>query len=482
MPTLRPTAGVNLRLSEFDIGLDQFAFMQNMDMGQDLIVRQIKGSAKYHNASLGTNAPTAVLPYYNNDTGEAQVLVAVDGKILKRSEGKNEFETLKTGLRPSLIRTAVLVKNFLYIQHPDGILEYDGVSKVRKLKKKKEEQETKVKDLVFSKETNRAFAVLDDAPNQVIFTDDVVTTQGVPTKWSGFNVDVLPPTQGDIIEKLWILRGRLVYLMTNSVWIQYINGGPENWRIEKAPTTVGCIAPWTVKQVGQELWFLGYSPNTGRGIYAFNGQTSRLLSYDIQRYIDRINDNRITQAVAEYVDDQYRISFAIDGSIENNITFHADVLQQNPQTQSPNFYGPHTYGFSASGILNTRKFRGEHLIARKHSDGARVFRIADYETFYSDELVDNGDLIPTVLKYPVISSEQTERGALDESWVKRYRQFITNMPPVGTWSARIELRKDFQNEAERDFEIYMEGNNSSVEDIILGKTPPIVTGKQEAYS
>ena len=51
MPTLRPTAGVNLRLSEFDIGNNQFSFMQNMDMGQDLIVRQIKGSAKYHNGS-----------------------------------------------------------------------------------------------------------------------------------------------------------------------------------------------------------------------------------------------------------------------------------------------------------------------------------------------------------------------------------------------------------------------------------------------
>ena len=471
MTTLKPKNGGNLRLPAYEVGLDQWVLMQNMDLTHKEIEEQILGSVKYHGAALGTNNPTAVLVNYNQSANKQDVLVCVDDKIRKKNFGANEFEDLLTGLTPNKIRTSVNISDKSYIAHPvDGLFEYDGVSVIKKLITNSSSGSITLKDIITAKETNRCFGITSN--NELVWTDDLVTMGGTPITWAALNVDTQFPTNGDTPEKLFILSGRLIVLRSNSIWFYYIIGGPTSWRPEKVDFSGGCIAPWTAKQVGKEIWFLGYSGETGRGVYALDGNGNvRLLSYDYEPFLERINASRIQDAVAEHVNNLYKISFAIDSDTENNWTLHFDTIKINKNTGSPNIYGPHTYGFSASAVLNTTEFKGEHLIARKHTDGARVFKVANYRTQYSDELVDNGSLIPTVLISPIISEEQVGKSVLDNSWIKGYSDLIIENPPLGTWIGDVEILKGFENETFLNYEQFMEGENYSIEGLSLGSDP-----------
>jgi hypothetical protein len=465
MTTLRPRNGINLRLNAYDVGLDQLVLSQNMDMGSDEIHEQIQGSVKYHGANIGTNEPTAVLVNYNQSANKQDVLIAVDDKIVKKNFGANEFENLLTGMTPNKIRNSVNIKDKSYIAHPvDGLFEYDGISVITKI------NDIQLVDIITAKETNRCFGITKDG--ELVWTDDLVTMTGVPLTWAALNVDTQFPTNGDTAVKLFILSGRLIVLRSNSIWFYYIIGGPTNWRPEKVDFSGGCIAPQTAKQVGKEIWFLGYSGETGRGVYALDGNGNvRLLSYDVEPFLNRINKNKIQEAVAEYVNKIYKLSVCIDNELTNNWTLHFDTISINKDTGSPCIYGPHTYGFSASAVLNTTEFKGEHLFTRKHSDGARVFKVADYRTNYSDELVDNGSLIPTVLISPIISQEVVGKSVIDSGWFKKYSNLIIEHPPVGTWYGEVEVLKGFENETFETYLHYMEGQNYSIEALEIGADP-----------
>lgn len=466
MTEWRPRNGGNLRLKAYDVGLDQAVLLQNLDMTHEEIHEQIQGSVKYHGATLGNNDPTAIFVNYNQGDNKQDVLVAVDDKILKKNFGANEFsEALVSGLTPNYVRTSVNINDKSYIPHPkDGLFEYDGTSQILKV------NDILLRDLITAKETNRCFGITDD--NRLVWTDDLVTMGGVPLTWDALNTDTQFPTNGDVPVKLFILSGRLIVLRGNSIWFYYIIGGPTSWRPEKVDFPGGCIAPWTAKQVGKEIWFLGYSGETGRGVYGLDGNGNvRLLSYDYEPFLNRINPSRITEAVAEYVNNLYKISFAIDAETANNWTLHFDAININKTTGSPNIYGPHTYGFSASTVLNTTTFKGEHLIARKHTDGARVFKVANYRTQYSDELLDNGSLIPTVLISPVISKEQVGRSEIGNEAFKRYSDLIIENPPEGTWGGDVEILKGFENETFLTYQQFMEGQNYSIEALEIGTDP-----------
>lgn len=457
----KPSNGGNLRLPAYEVGLDQAVLCQNMDMSHREGMEQIEGSVKYHGAILGTNEPTAILVNYNQGDNKQDVLVAVDDLIVKKNFGANEFSTVLAGFTPNKIRTSVNISDKSYIPHPtDGLFEYDGISVITKV------NSILLKDLITAKETNRCFGITSD--NRLVWTDDLVTMGGVPLTWAALNTDTQFPTNGDIPVKLFILSGRLIVLRSNSIWFYYIIGGPTSWRPEKVDFSGGCIAPWTAKQVGKEIWFLGYSGETGRGIYALDGNGNvRLLSYDYEPFLDRINPNRISEAVAEHVNNLYKISFSIDDEVANSWTLHLDTININKNTGSPNIYGPHTYGFSASAVLNTTKFKGEHLFARKHTDGARVFKVANYRTQYSNELADNGSLIPTVLISPIFSKE----GEFGSEFWKMYSDLIIENPPEGTWAGQVEVLKGFENETFLNYDQFMEGENYSQEALALSEDP-----------
>lgn len=463
MGIVKPKYGVNLRLPAYSLK-DQWAYMQNVDMGDDELFRQILGSVRFHGTILGTNAPTHATVNYNNEEEREDVLVCVDDKILRKQYGPAEFSELIGGLTPNYIRASVSLENKTFFAHPkDGIFRYDGIAQVEKV------NDILLSDIIISKETNRAFGIRADVLGSIVWTDNLSTIAGEPIEWNALNVDKIYPTRGDVPEKLFFLNGRLIIVMTNSVWVYYVNGSPSNWRPEQAPTVVGFIAPSTMKQVGEELWGFGFSPETGLGVYAFNGRTSRLLSYDISLYLgSRVNLSRVKYACAELVQNIYKLSIPVDGSLENNVTFHIDTINVNPETNSPNIYGPHTYGFSCSALLNTRKFRGEHLIGRKHTDGARLFRVADYRTQYSNELADDGDMIAPLLVSPIYEKEQIGKQIYGNDWIKRFERITPHFPPVGSWSFNIDLLVNAKNQVEKSIEQFSDGNNFTAEEIDLG--------------
>ena len=450
------------------MGLKQWAFMQNVDMTHQDIFEQIKGSTKYHGTALNTMAPTAIMPYYNNELNEAQILIAVGDAIWKKTFGANEFTSLKVGLLPNQIENHVDISNKKYIAHPDGILEYDGISSIIKIS-----NGPRIRDIVYSRETNRCFALDADIPNNILFTDDLTTTGGVPLIWNPLNASIVPPTDGDNIEKLAFLRGRLVIFMTNSTWIEYVNGNPLNWRYEKSPSRIGFIAPKTIRQVGAEFWGLGFSPANGIGVYAYNesGQF-RLLSYDIENDLKRINKNKIKNACAEFVDNIYKLSVAMDSDIENETTFHFDVINVNQETQQPNIYGPHTYGFNCSAALDTKRFNGEHLFGKSYQGGSWIFKVEDVMTQYGTGITDDGELISTILLSPIY----TDEGEYDETWSKRYTRLFTYFPSQGSWTCRTEVFTDYKSQADIDFDEFMEGNNFTLDTMFLGEDAPEIEG------
>jgi len=458
---LRPKNGVNLRLGAYDVGIDQFCLMQNMDMTHKEIYEQIKGSVKYHGATIGNNDPTAIIVNYNDNEDKQDVLVAVDDKIYKKNFGANEFSEICAGLTPNMIKSSVNINSKSYIAHrKDGLFEYDGIGLVAKV------DDILLKDIITSKETNRCFGITDDG--RLVWTDNLVTIGGVPIQWAALNTDTQFPTNGDQPIKLFILSGRLIVLRSNSIWFYYILGTPAQWRPEKVDFSGGCIAQQTAKLVGKEIWFLGYSGETGRGVYALDGGGNvRLLSYDVETFLNEINPNRISECVAEHVDNTYKLSVSRHTETSNNWTLHFDTININKDTGSPNIYGPHTYGFSASAVLNTTKFSGEHLFARKHTDGARIYRVANYKTQYSDELSDNGYLIPTILLSPIISQE----GEYGSEFIKNYANLLVENTPEGTWSGDIEVLKGFENEVFTSYQHFMEGENYSIEALELGSDP-----------
>jgi len=465
---LKPKNGVNLRTNGYDLDKSQWLSMQNVDMSREELFEQIPGSVKFHGASLGSKEPTAIMVCYNDDEQRGDILVSVDDKIYRKNEGANEFIQLIGGLDSSGIRFSINLNNKQYIPHSEkGLYEYDGISSITKI------NDVKLKDLIYSRETNRCFGISAEDPKQLFWTDDLThkDNAGAPLTWPGINVMVYPPTEGDVMEKLWFFRGRLVIFMNNSIWLMYVNGGPSNWRPEKSPTLVGVIAPKTIKQVGTELWFLGYGPMTGRGIYAFDGITSRRLSFDVEPYLDRVNDDRIYEACAEYVDNIYKISFAVDFATENNRTLHIDPINTNSLIESPNIYGPHTYGFNCSAILNTTRYRGQHLFGKLRNGEARIYRVAkEYQTQYSDEFSDNGDLIPVELLSGVLSNVEFNGSVYDRTWMKRFGKIFLNHPPLGSYSAKIEIFRDSENETISDYLAYLEGNADTLESLILGTT------------
>lgn len=468
----KPTNGVNLRLPASEVGVEQAVLMQNYDWTHSEQCEQIPGSSKYHGNTIGTNAPTAIMVNYNEAEDKQDVLVCVDDKIYKKNFGSNEFQELLSGLTPNQIRFGTNINDKSYIIHPkDGFFEYDGVSKITKLiTNSTAGTSINLKDIISSKETNRCFGIT--ANNELVWTDSLATIGGVPIQWAALNVDTQFPTNGDEPIKLFILSGRLIVLRTNSIWFYYILGTPSQWRPEKVDFSGGCIAPLSAKQVGREIWFFGYSAESGRGVYAIDGNGNvRLLSLDIEPVLDRINQNKIMDVCAEHVGNLYKFSFALDAETENNWTFHFDTISLNKETGSPNIYGPHTYGFSASCVLNTTKFKGEHLFARKHTDGARVFKVGDYRTQYSDELVDNGSLIPTILISPIISDEQIGKTLYDVTWMKRYSDFYIDCPPKGSWHGTVEVLKGFESETFESYEQYLQGDGYPLEAVSLGSDP-----------
>ena len=337
----------------------QCVLMQNCGY-KDRTVDMILGQQKYHGSTLGAYPVTAIMPYYNDQDDSFKLLAACGGSIYIRDPQTNEFTELAGSFHPNGIYSCATRYDTMYIASIyDGLKKYTGGTLIEKVGGGATAPGS-FRVIVYMKEIDRMFGISDDAVLGQISWCDL----GNPEVWDGASTQRFKLQDGERTETGAVLYGKLIILNTYSIWIYFVQGNEENWRLEQAPTTVGCVAPGTLRKVGNELWFLGKHPQHQYGVYAFNGSTCRLLTHDIEPLFHRINTNKVRNACAEVRDDVYRVSFAMDASEENNVSIDLDLIHVKADG-TPAIYGPHTWGFCSSVVLNDRQNKNEWLVGNE---------------------------------------------------------------------------------------------------------------------
>jgi hypothetical protein len=362
------------------------------------------------------------LPYYNDQTDDFKLLVASGDSIFKRNDSTNEFESIASGLQPNSIYSGVIRHGVLYIPSvKDGLKKYLGGNQIENVGGG-DTAPGSFRIAIYMKEIDRIFGISDDAIYGQITWCDLSD----PETWDGANVERMKLRDGERTEGGGVLYGKLIVFNTYSIWIYYVSGNEENWKLEEAPTTIGCVAPNTIKRVGNEIYYLGESPRNVLGVYAFNGSTSRLLTDDISPLFETANSNKLRNACAEVHDDLYTISFATGFSEVNNISIDLDLLNSKADG-TPAIYGPHTFAFYSSAVLNNRHSEKQFLMGDE-SDG-----FVYYENGQTLKSVNGTD--GQLLQNRFISRIHND-GDFDS--IKRYKNLTVQFRPRGFFNAKIK--------------------------------------------
>jgi hypothetical protein len=139
----------------------------------------------------------------------------------------------------------------------------------------------------------------------------------------------------DPITALWpfgsdsvlIMRGTRVDILNN------LSGGASAWTLSNVTTEYGCIAPLSVAQTGQDVWFL-----TRKGVASItqtvNGEVQGVadpVSKPMKKYIDEINWLYASTAVGAYWNNRYFVALPLKGqtgAVQNNGILSYNFLNQ----------------------------------------------------------------------------------------------------------------------------------------------------------
>lgn len=417
-----PKGGINVRLKPWDKEMaerNQCVSMRNLRYNDEYF-ETVLGTKKYHGTSLGTKV-TAIMPYYNDQTDDFVLLAACGDSVYKRNPATNEFTSIASGLTPDSIFSSVIRHGVQYIASTnDGLKKYLGGNQIESVGGGNTAPGS-FKFVIYAKEVDRLFGISEDAILGQISWCELSD----PETWDGASVERFKLKDGERVEGGALLYGKLVVFCTYTTWIYYIDGNEENWKLEEAPTTVGCVAGNTIRKVGNEIWFLGESLQSTLGVYAFNGTTSRLLTDDITPYLLRANPNKIGNACAEVHDDLYTFSYALDASDKNNVSFDLDISNIK-KDETPAIYGPHDFYFYSSAVLNTRQNNKEFLMGDE-TDG---FVYVEGGTTLKGVKGDDGGLL---------QKQFTSRVHNNDEWntMKRFNSIGIYFHPRGFYQARL---------------------------------------------
>lgn len=121
----------------------------------------------------------------------------------------------------------------------------------------------------------------------------------------------------------------LVVLKRGSLWVVNTNPAqpvPE-WSINCIHRRIGCVAPRSVTQVGQDVWFLSDAGvrSVRRVIATDQNEVTDCISDDVKDVIQRINWRQAHKAAAVFHNNRYMISLPLDGASEPNYTLVYDT-------------------------------------------------------------------------------------------------------------------------------------------------------------
>ena len=414
-------SGINHQDPVYDLAEDECYLMNNIRY-QNRIIESIPGTQRFHDTALEDNA-TCIMPYYNDETDDSQILCAAGANIYKQDKQSNDFVAIKTNLTPNKISSFALRFGIMYIpSESDGLMKYQGGQVIETVGSGLTAPGS-FKQIVYMREIDRMFGIRSSAIlGQITWCDLDSGGSANPESWDAANVIRFKLKDGEIVEGAGILYGKLIVFCTYTTWIFYVSGNEENWRLEEAPTGVGLVALNTLRKVGNEYWFLGDSPQTGLGIYAFNGSTSRKLTTHVDPIFTSINRDKIELCAAEYHDDLYTFSFpkGSDSYPRTSIDLDTVNLRSNGV---PAVYGTHDFGFKCSAVLNSRHYNNEFLIG----DANDKYIYKEHGTTWKSTHDTVGSTIYNRFVSQVYSDEV--------NIMKLYREFAVLFKPTGYFEA-----------------------------------------------
>lgn len=139
------------------------------------------------------------------------------------------------------------------------------------------------------------------------------------TTWASANYIDVSPDDGEEITGFKVLGDRLVCYKTQSVYLIFFTGDADiPFIVQKANSSVGCIAPYSIQEVSNGHVFLAYD-----GLYYFDGNNSYKMSDRLNKTLKNCQTSRFPDAISMYQKLKNRYWLAISSA---STTFNDKVI------------------------------------------------------------------------------------------------------------------------------------------------------------
>lgn len=136
------------------------------------------------------------------------------------------------------------------------------------------------------------------------------------SSWDAADFNDVSRDDGQTITGLKTLADRLVIFKERSIYLAFYTGDPDiPFTFQKSASDVGCIAPFSIQEVGGGLVFFATD-----GLYFFDGNNSFKITDRISTTLQGYNSTQFTQGCSLYQHDKNRYLLALPGpaASENN--------------------------------------------------------------------------------------------------------------------------------------------------------------------
>lgn len=180
--------------------------------------------------------------------------------------------------------------------------------------------------------TSRLFAAGNSTNNDTVYVSDILDAGATGWDWTNQSFRV-GGGEGDAITGIakWV-GYKLAVFKNNSFYV--VEADPaesvSNWIIERISPVIGCVAHRSIKQVGNDLYFLSRDGVRSiiRTTTAALNEVSFPLSFPMQPIIDRINWTYAHLSNAVYFDNKYILSVPLDSAEYPNYCIVYDTRAQ----------------------------------------------------------------------------------------------------------------------------------------------------------
>lgn len=229
--------------------------------------------------------------------------------------------------------------------------------------------------------TQRLFAVRTAEPD-TLYVSDILSAEGT-SAWSSVD-SFRVGGDGEPIIAIQSWTGyRLVVFKRNSTFLVETNPTESigNWIVERVSSTVGCVAPRSVVQVGADIYWMADDGvrTLSRTLQGTEQAVSEPISKPIDSTIQEINRSYAFRACGEYYNNRYILSIPISTSETNNCSIVYNTLHNS-------WSGKWTGDFKASAFANYTNDPSV-LLALATPDG----RVLQWREWVKDENEVNSD-------------------------------------------------------------------------------------------